>query len=336
MSATTTRVDLGNPTTPPTLSVPSEAAVDNKAREESCVQCASPYATYVSIDYMQRLWLLRSVSRTLLAPLDRIKFVMQTQKELIRHGTLAREFYSTWECVRYLSVVEGKRSFWRGNLIQVVAILPIALAQLFIAAPIEGLIFESFPMHSALSCTVASYASMLGGALALCLISYPLDFARFRLAVDIKTCRESPYAFKHSLAFFSQPVLSEFTPYLYRGLTLYVSGSFVYKAVYNVLINLVLPYMPPDRDASWWPILVQTATSITVAGVATLCLHPIDLVRHRLMIAVTSDRLRYPSAMSCVRRIAQKEGLRGFYRGGTITLVRFMAAMGLVFAKLPL
>ncbi|CCW71669.1 unnamed protein product [Phytomonas sp. Hart1] len=334
MSATTTRVKSGSSAAPLVMSSPSETTMETKTNAGFNGARGSSYNTYISIDYIQRMCLLIGTSRTLLAPLDRVKFIMQTQKELIRHGTLAREFHSAWDCARYLSVIEGNRSFWRGNLIQVVSICPIIISQLIITIPVERYIFESFPLHSALCCTAASYAALLGGSFATCLISYPLDFARFRLAVDVKFDKDAAYAFKHSLAFFSHPVLSEFTPYLYRGLTLFVLANFLYRCVYNVLIGVMMTCVPPE-DGRWWPIFAQTTAGIGVAGVATVCLHPIDLVRHRLMIAVTSERLRYASAMSCVRRIAKKEGLRGFYRGSVVTLVKMLAATGLTIVGLP-
>ncbi|KAG5486192.1 hypothetical protein LSCM1_07312 [Leishmania martiniquensis] len=290
----------------------------------------------ISVEYIQRLWLMRAASRTLLAPLERVKYVMQCQKELQRIGTLQCEFKTVWSCVRYLKQMEGTRSFWRGNLIQVVSLLPILLAQIFIAYPTQSLIFNSCAVHSAAGYTIASYAALLGGALAATTVSYPLEYARFRLAVDVKSHAGAPYQFRNSFAFYSHPVMSECPHYLYRGLTLFILGSVVYRSVHNVLLSLVAPYVPPDDEGNGWtPAIIQTVCGLTVSGTTTLCLHPVDLVRHRMMVAVMEDRLRYSSAMKCVVRIAEKEGIRGFFRGGTVTLAKMMMATGLVLAGLP-
>ncbi|KAG5485229.1 hypothetical protein CUR178_06589 [Leishmania enriettii] len=293
-------------------------------------------STIISVEYIQRLWLMRAISRTVLAPLERVKYVMQCQKELQRTGALQCEFKTVWACVRYLKQMEGVRSFWRGNFIQVVSLLPILLAQIFIAYPTQSLIFNSFVVHSAAGYTMASYAALLGGALAATTVSYPLEYARFRLAVDVKSRAGAPYQFRNSFAFYSHPVMSECPHFLYRGLTLFIFGSVVYQSVHNVLLNLVAPYVPPDdEDNGWTPAIIQTVCGLTVSGTTTLCLHPVDLVRHRMMVAVMEDRLRYSSAMTCVARIAQKEGIRGFFRGGTVTLTKMMAATGLVLVGLP-
>lgn len=290
----------------------------------------------ISVMEIQKLWILRSISRTLLAPLDRVKFVMQCQKELVRRGALRGEFRSTWACARHLHALEGPRSFWRGSLIQVISLLPIALAQIFIAVPTQSFIFNSWAPSTPAGYTCASYAALLGGGVAAAMVAYPLEFARFRLAVDIKPYKGAPYELRHSLAFFSQPAMNECPHYLYRGLCLYIIGSLVYQSVHNVLLNAVGPYVPAEyEDSGYGPALVQTACGVSIAAVSTMCLHPVDLVRHRMMIAVTDDKRRYANAMQCVTRIAQREGIRGFYHGASVTLLRMMTATGLLLVGLP-
>ncbi|KPI82735.1 adp/ATP carrier-like protein [Leptomonas seymouri] len=306
-------------------------------RHEGERRYSSEGSTLISVEYIQRLWLMRSVSRTLLAPIERVKYVMQCQKELQRAGTIKCEFRTMWSCVLYLKRMEGVRSFWRGNLIQVVSLLPILLAQIFIAYPTQSFIFNACPVHTAAGYTVASYAALLGGAVAATTVSYPLEYARFRLAVDVKSHVGAPYQFRNSFAFFSNSVLSECPHYLYRGITLYIFGSIVYQAVHTACLNLVAPYVPPEEEgsSSWTPAVIQAVAGLTVSGTTTLCLHPVDLVRHRLMIAVMNDRLRYASAMDCVAHIAQREGVRGFFRGGTVTLTKMIAATSLALFSLP-
>lgn len=315
----------------------SSAESSSEQQREGEQQYDGDGSTLISVEYIQRLWLMRSVSRTVLAPIERVKYVMQCQKELQRTGALKCEFKTVWSCVRYLKQMEGTRSFWRGNLIQVVSLLPILLAQIFIAYPTQSFIFNACPVHTAAGYTVASYAALLGGAVAATTVSYPLEYARFRLAVDVKSRVGAPYQFRGSFAFFSHPVLSECPHFFYRGLMLYIFGSVVYQAVHNALLSVVAPYVPPEEEgcSTWTPAIIQTVAGLTVSGTTTLCLHPVDLVRHRMMIAVMEDKLRYSSTMECVTRIAQREGIRGFFRGGTVTLTKMIAATSLVLIGLP-
>ncbi|EAN99440.1 putative mitochondrial carrier protein [Trypanosoma cruzi] len=285
-----------------------------------------PEDYYVSVENIQLLWLSKTIGRTLIAPLDRVKFILQCQGELRRLGTLDGSFSGAWHCMRHLAAVEGLRSFWRGNLIQVVSLLPITIAQIFIALPTQTFVFNAFAHHSALTYTFSFYAAHICGALAASMVSYPLDFARFRLAVDIKPFRGASYEYRHSLAFFSHPVLSESPHLLYKGLGLYVFGSLLYQTVHSGILNIVEPFVLPETsDSGYGAIAAQIGTGLTASALSTLCLHPIDTVRRRMMIAATEDDLRYSSSMHCVRHIMRTEGPVGLYRGAFFSLVRMVA-----------
>ncbi|RNF07014.1 putative mitochondrial carrier protein [Trypanosoma conorhini] len=290
----------------------------------------TPEDYYVSVENIQLLWLSGAIGRTIIAPLDRVKFILQCQGELQRLGTLDGSFRGAGHCVRHLASIEGYRSFWRGNLIQVISLLPITIAQIFIALPTQTFVFNAFPHHSAATYTASFYAAHISGALAASMVSYPLDFARFRLAVDIKPFRGASYEFRHSLAFFSQPVLSESPHLLYKGLCLYVFGSLLYQTVHNGILRVVEPFVLPETpESGYGTIAAQVGTGLTVSALSTLCLHPIDTVRRRMMIAATEDDLRYSSSMHCARHIMRTEGPAGFYRGGLFALVRMVATTAL-------
>ncbi|ORC86558.1 putative mitochondrial carrier protein [Trypanosoma theileri] len=296
-----------------------------------------PDEYYVSIENIHLLWLGKTVGRTIIAPLDRVKFILQCQKELQRLGTLEGTFRGAWHCARHIATVEGYRSFWRGNLIQVVSLLPITIAQIFIGLPTQAFVFNLFPHSSALGYTTASYAALISGALAASMVSYPLEFARFRLAVDLKPFRGASYEYRNSMAFFAHPVLNEFPHLLYKGLGLYVMGSLVYQSVHNLLLGLVGPFVPPETPSSGpATIAAQVATGLTVSALSTLCLHPVDTVRRRVMIAATEEDLRYPSSVHCLRHIVRTEGPLGLYRGAAFTLLRMTATTALfTFARIP-
>ncbi|RNE98919.1 mitochondrial carrier protein [Trypanosoma rangeli] len=290
----------------------------------------APEDYYVSVENIQLLWLSGTIGRTIIAPLDRVKFILQCQGELQRLGTLDGSFRGAGHCMRHLASVEGYRSFWRGNLIQVVSLLPITIAQIFIALPTQSFVFNACPHYSVSTYTVSLYAAHISGALAASMVSYPLDFARFRLAVDVKPFRGASYEYRHSLAFFSQPILSETPHLLYKGLGLYVFGSLLYQTVHNGILKVMEPFVLPETpDSSYGTVAVQVGTGLTVSALSTLCLHPIDTVRRRMMIAATEDDLRYSSSMHCVRHIVRTEGPAGLYRGGLFALVRMVATTAL-------
>lgn len=313
-------------------STPSRPSLDKRI-DDSSYPDTGELATsdyYVSVGSVQLLWLSRTLGRTFIAPFDRVKFILQCQRELQRLGTLQGSFRGARHCVKHLVAIEGWRSLWRGNLIQVISLLPITIAQIFIALPTQSFVFDAFPHYSTWGFTFASYVAVLAGALAAATVSYPFEFARFRLAVDIKRSHGASYEYRHSLAFFSHPVLNESPHLLYKGLGLYVLGSIVYQSAHNGMLNIFGLFVPPETpEGGYGVIAAQVGAGLTVSALSTLCLHPVDTVRRRMMIAATEDDLRYPSTVDCVRHIMRTEGPIGFYRGAAFSLVRVMVTTAL-------
>ncbi|KAH8614125.1 putative Mitochondrial carrier protein [Trypanosoma vivax] len=269
----------------------------------------------------------KAIDRTITAPLDRVKFVLQTQAELQRIGTLQRSFSGAWRCITHLASIEGPLSFWRGNLIQVASQLPITLAHIFIALPTQALVYNNLP-GSFIGQTTSAYIALLCGALGASLVSYPLEFARFRLAVDVKPFSGATYEYRHSLSFFAHPVISRSPHFLYTGLGLYVSGSILYGTVHSGLLNFLVPRLPSESNGRG-AIVVQVCAGFGVSAVSTLCLHPVDTVRRRMMVSVTEDDLRYPSWRGCLLNVLRTEGPLGLYRGASFTLLRLLVTAGI-------
>jgi len=285
----------------------------------------------VSVEQLQFMCLTKAFSKTVIAPLDRVKYLLQCQGELRRLGQLEHLYPSALQCAKQIYSFEGLRSFWRGNLIQIGGILPSALSQAFVAIPAQRVVFDMLPHHTAGTYTIASFASGLAGAFAGSIISYPLDFARFRLAVDAKPFPGWPYEFRHSLDLFSHPAIVESPHNAYRGLGVYLAGSILYRSVYMGAFQLALPYIPPDAAAeqSRAAMLLQIMAGFGIVTLATLWLHPLDTVRRRMMIAVTHEEGQYMSAMHCAKTIMQKEGIPGFFRGAGFTVFRGALTSGL-------
>nr|CCC91900.1 putative ADP/ATP mitochondrial translocase [Trypanosoma congolense IL3000] len=287
----------------------------------------------ISVEHIQAACLEKGFICTAAAPLDRVKFIMQCQRELQRSGVLETSFGSSWQCFRGIASTEGVRSFWRGNLIQVAALLPTIVTHVFIGGPTQRFVYNNFPLTFPFGQTAATYTAVLCGALAVSMVSYPLDFARFRLAVDMKSGQGLSYDYRHSLAFFAQPIFSESPHLLYTGIGLYVLGSVMYGMLHTAMVQLVLPRLPAEVDG-YDAFAAHVGTGLGASAVSTLGLHPVDTVRRRMMIAVTRDDLRYNSARHCLSYILLTEGLMGLYRGATFTLVRmsFVSSLSLAWA----
>lgn len=285
----------------------------------------------VSVEQLQFMCVTKAFAKTVIAPLDRVKYMLQCQGELMRLGRIDTFFSGARGCMQHVHALEGPRSFWRGNLVQVGGILPTALAQAFIALPTQRIVFDLLPHATAGSYTVASFASGIAGAAASSIVSYPLDFARFRMAVDMRAFPGCPYEFRHSMDLFSHPAMLEAPHNAYRGLSLYIAGSLLYRSVYLSVFQLVVPYLPTDEqcERSKAAMAVQVLTAFGMVSVATLWLYPLDTVRRRMMLAVTHDEGQYLSAAHCFRTILKAEGPAGFFRGAGFTVCRGALTTGL-------
>ena len=278
----------------------------------------------VSLQQLQYALFTRGISKTIIAPLDRIKFLLQCDGELVRLGKMENRFGGALNCLQRVVGLEGVASLWRGNMIHVASIIPSTLSQVFLGLPVQKVVFEALPNSTIFSYTVATFLSGIAAAAATSIITYPFDFVRFRLTCDVRVHVSMPYDYRHSLAVLSHPAIGDQPTLLYRGLSLYIAGSFLYRALFLTTLQLAAPYLPTDEAAelSYRAFLTQMISAYAMVTFSTLWLYPVDTVRRRMMLSVCQDYLQYPTVMSCVRFILKKEGVGGLYRGAGFTAFR--------------
>merc|ERR1712226_1725938 len=64
------------------------------------------------------------VSKTVAAPIERVKLLVQNQAEMIKQGRLDRPYSGIVDCTKRTMASEGALSFWRGNLANVLRYFP--------------------------------------------------------------------------------------------------------------------------------------------------------------------------------------------------------------------
>lgn len=307
----------------------------------------------ISVSALQYMCVTRGLMKTIFAPMDRIKFILQSQAELHRANRLDYRFSKGSECFRHLVTMEGWRSLFRGNMVQVVGLLPTALAQVFIGQPAATIVFQLLPHETQTAFAMATFASGIGGAFAASVVSYPLDMVRFRLAMDMKPFLGASYEYRNSLDFLSHPYLMDQPQRAYRGLGLYLLGSVLYRGFYLSSWQMVQPFLLTEgpRSGSGGPhpwdteeqqrrkrpwelshrtrvVASQAAGGYAMMMLITLWLYPLDTVRRRYMMTVNSPDLDYGSAAQCARHILRTEGPGGFFRGVGFTMARgFVTSM---------
>merc|ERR1712037_228362 len=56
------------------------------------------------------------VSKTVAAPIERVKLLVQNQDEMLKQGRLDKPYAGVLDCTKRVLATEGIVPFWRGNL----------------------------------------------------------------------------------------------------------------------------------------------------------------------------------------------------------------------------
>ncbi|KAL0867264.1 hypothetical protein Bca101_046382 [Brassica carinata] len=120
-----------------------------------------------------------AAAKTVTAPLDRIKLLMQTHGIRIGHQS-AKKAIGFVEAITLIGKEEGIKGYWKGNLPQVIRVLPYSAVQL--------LAYESYKkLFKGTDDQLSVIGRLAAGACAgmtSTLLTYPLDVLRLRLAVE--------------------------------------------------------------------------------------------------------------------------------------------------------
>jgi solute carrier family 25 (adenine nucleotide translocator) protein 4/5/6/31 len=258
------------------------------------------------------------VSKTVVAPIERVKLLLQTQDSnpRIKSGEIAR-YTGIVNCFSRVSAEQGFASFWRGNLANVVRYFP---TQAFNFA-FKDTIKNMFPRYSPRTDFWKFFATnMASGGLAgagSLLIVYPLDFARTRLAADLGSGGSREFT---GLVDCIKKVAGRGGPIaLYQGFGVSVQGIIVYRGAYFGLYDTAKGVLFQDeKNANF---IAKWAVAQTVTAAAGVLSYPFDTVRRRLMMQSGGERY-YKGTIDAWSKIARDEGSRAFFKGAWSNVLR--------------
>jgi len=263
-----------------------------------------------------------AISKTVMAPVERVKLLMQTQDSnpLVIAGKVER-YKSIGDCFRRVSSEQGFRAFWRGNLVNCLRYAP----QQGSALAFNDFLNNLFPKYNSNTEFWKSFAVKLGsGGLAGALantICYPFDFARTRLASDLN---KGQGQFKGITDCIVTTVRNQGIRGLYTGWTVTVMGAFVYRAGQLGCFKQIQDLNPWQKDKGALGA-ISSFCAVTVARTIVMPFnYPFDTVRRRMMLQSEkpiADRI-YKGSMDCFWQILKKEGSKGMYKGMVPELFR--------------
>jgi len=263
-----------------------------------------------------------AVSKTVMAPVERVKLLLQTQDSNpdVISGKVAR-YKGIGDCFSRVSKEQGFISFWRGNLVNCLRYAP----QQGSALAFNDAINDLFPKYDSRTQFWQSMAAKLtSGGLAGAIantICYPFDFARTRLASDMA---KGQGKFKGIGDCIMSTVRQQGITGLYTGWSVTVAGAFVYRAGQLGFFKQIQDLNPYAKDKGTLGA-VSSFVAVTTARTAVMPFnYPFDTVRRRMMLESEkpiSARV-YKGSVDCFKQVMAKEGLKGMYKGMVPELFR--------------
>ncbi|KAH8675723.1 mitochondrial carrier domain-containing protein [Xylariales sp. PMI_506] len=268
------------------------------------------------------------ISRFVIAPLDVVKIRLQLQShslsDPLSHRTLrpgAPIYKGTISTLRHILHNEGITALWKGNVPAEMMYVSYAAVQFTTYRSITLLLHRTLGENKVPK-SLESFVSGAGAGATATAITYPLDLLRTRFAAQGK---EKVYSsLRRAVADIYR---DEGLPGFFRGLGTGLAqivpfmGLFfaIYESTRTPMGKLDLPFGTGDASAG------VVASVIAKTGV-----FPLDLVRKRIQVQGPTRSLyvhkNIPAyemgAVRAIKTIVATEGMRGLYRGLTVSLFK--------------
>lgn len=264
-----------------------------------------------------------AVSKTAVAPIERVKLLLQTQDSNpdIVSGKVPR-YTGICNCFGRVSKEQGAVSLWRGNLANCIRYFPTQAFNFAFKDTFKAL----FPKYNQktefwkfFGANVASGG--LAGATSLCIV-YPLDFARTRLAADVGKKSEREFT---GLVHCLTTVAKKTGPLsLYQGFFVSVQGIIMYRGAYFGMYDTAKSIVFEDEKKA--NVFLKWGVAQAVTAVSGIVSYPFDTVRRRMMMMAGRKRgteaIQYRNTFDCWRQVAKTEGFNAFFKGAWSNVLR--------------
>ena len=262
-----------------------------------------------------------AVSKTMTAPLEKVKLAIQTQDSnpKILSGEMQR-YTGMGNCFsRHISEI-GPSSLWRGNVANCIRYVPTAACNLMFKDTIKR-IFPKYDKNKNIgkfAATQVASGSLAGGITNT--LVYPLIYVRTALGADIGKVRK----YDGVADCLKKTVAENGVASLYNGIGPSSIGIVVYRGVQFGMQDTLKAFNPYQKDTSMVGLLSKFMVAQVAVSLSGLAAYPLDTMQRRLQNEATKPKAEqiYNGMGDCYAKIMAQEGTKGFFKGAGANILR--------------
>lgn len=262
------------------------------------------------------------IARTAMAPMERVKLLLQLQA-VSQQIAQNQQYKGIIDCLVRIPKEQGVLSYWRGNAANV--------TKYFTTQALNFSFKELYKPYLSSNYKKNGFLRLLGGNLAAgglagvssMVITYPLDFARTRLATDIASSKHERQ-FRGLFDCLHKVIAKDGIRGIYRGILLSIPVALVFRATYFGMYDTAKEMISDDAGSTRSLIITFFIAQVTTASAGYLC-YPMDTVRRRMVMQSGRDKSEwhYKNTLDCWKKIYKNEGgVRAFYKGAFVNQIR--------------
>ncbi|XP_045813551.1 mitochondrial adenine nucleotide transporter ADNT1-like [Trifolium pratense] len=283
------------------------------------------------------------VSRTAVAPLERLKILLQVQN---RHNV---KYNGTVQGLKYIWKTEGFRGMFKGNGTNCARIVPNSAVKFFSYEQASKGILSLYRLQTGneeaqLTPVLRLGAGACAGIIAMS-ATYPMDLVRGRLTVQTEA---SPQQYRGIFNALSTVFREEGARALYKGWLPSVIGVIPYVglnfSVYESLKDWLIQTKPlgigQDSELS---VTTRLACGAAAGTIGQTVAYPLDVIRRRMqmggwkgaasIVAADGKGLEYTGMVDAFRKTVKYEGFGALYKGLVPNSVKVVPSIAIAFVS---
>ncbi|CAH9074382.1 unnamed protein product [Cuscuta europaea] len=266
-------------------------------------------------------------AKTCVAPLERVKILLQTRTEGYRSLGVSQSLKKLWK-------QESFMGFYKGNGASVLRIVPYAALHFMTYERYRSWILDNYSVLGTGPIVDLLAGSVAGGTAVLC--TYPLDLARTKLAYqivdrsvdnDMRCPRTQPAAYNGIKHVFQSVYREGGVRALYRGVGPTLIGILPYAGLKFYIYEELKSRVPEEYEKS---IMMRLSCGALAGLFGQTFTYPLDVIRRQMQVEQGKGG-KYGSTREGFRAIVREQGWRQLFAGLSINYIKIVPSVAIGF-----